>query len=154
MAHSEQGDAARLLTYDPDVRCLAIDLGLKRTGFAVGDDVTGIVQPLHVVELPDQQRLLSAVARLVREHESEAIVLGLPLNMDDSEGEPARQTRAFGEKVHQHTTLPVYYQDERLTSFTADQQMARTGRTHKQKARRRDALAAAQILRDYFDRAR
>jgi len=135
------------------VRYLAIDLGQKRTGFAVGDDVTRIASPLHTVELPDREALLRAITRLVREHQPDAIVLGLPLNMDDSEGAPAKQARAFGEKVHQSTNLPVYYQDERLTSYAADQQMARSGRTHKQKAQRRDALAAAQILSDFFDRA-
>ncbi len=134
------------------VRYLAIDLGGKRTGLAVGDDVTKIVSPLHIIEQPHRDLLHDEIAAALREHEPDAVVLGLPLNMDSTEGQPAKDVQAFGEELHRRTGLAVYYQDERLTSFQADQQMARSGRTHQQKARRRDALAAAQILRDYLER--
>jgi putative Holliday junction resolvase len=135
------------------VRYLAIDLGGKRTGLAVGDDDTRIISPLHIIELPPGPALLREITAAAREHDPDAFVLGLPLNMDGTEGAPARDARAFGEALQQAIHKPVHYQDERLTSFAADQQMARSGRTHKQKARRRDALAAAQILRDYLERA-
>ena len=129
---------------------LSIDLGERRTGFASGDDVTGLVTPGAVVECGAGEALLEEIARRVREHGPDAIVLGLPLNMDATEGEPARAVRAFGARIAERTGLPVHYQDERLTSFAADQRMARTGRTHGQKRRRRDAIAAAQILEDWL----
>lgn len=135
------------------MRYLAIDLGHKRTGFAVGDDDTGIVSPLDVVLASMGAPLLEEIRKVVAQHGPDAIVIGLPINMNGTEGEPAKEARAFGEEVHRRHGLPVYYQDERLTSYAADEQMARSGRTHKEKARRRDALAAAQILRDYLDRA-
>lgn len=134
------------------MRYLAIDLGLKRTGFAVGDDITRLVSPLDVVEIPQGELLMKEISKVIAEHGPDAVVIGLPINMDGSEGKPAKDTRAFGEIVHRQSNLPVYFQDERLSSFAADEQMARSGRTHKQKARRRDALAAAQILRDYLER--
>ena len=140
------------VSYTCCVRYLAIDLGGKRTGLAVGDDESLLVSPLQVIEQPLGEMLHKDIASAIDEHGPEAIVIGLPLNMDGTEGQPAADVRAFGELLHRRTNLPVYYQDERLTSFDADQQMARSGRTHRQKARRRDALAAAQILRDFLDR--
>lgn len=135
------------------MRYLAIDLGGKRTGLAVGDDASKLVSPLRIIELPPGDELIRQIATAAAEHEPDAIVIGLPLNMDGTEGPPANGVRAFGEKLHQVLDLPIYYQDERLTSFAADQQMARSGRTYRQKSQRRDALAAAQILRDFLERA-
>jgi len=132
------------------VNVLAIDLGDKRTGLAVGDDQTGIVTPIDVVETSDPATRLDAIARLAQEHEAGALVVGLPLNMDDTEGPAAKAARAFAATLESKTSLPVHLFDERLSSYQADQHMARTGMTHKQKKRRRDALAAAVLLRDYL----
>ncbi|HRP62617.1 MAG TPA: Holliday junction resolvase RuvX [Phycisphaerales bacterium] len=133
------------------MRYLAIDLGDKRTGFAVGDDFTRMAAPVGMVELPVGPRLIEAIAQVIRDHEPGAIVLGLPLNMDGTEGDAAKRVRMFGEQVAAATGLPIHVQDERLTSYAADQRMAQTGRTHKQKKQLRDALAAAEILRDFLD---
>jgi putative Holliday junction resolvase len=134
------------------MRYLAIDLGDKRTGLAVGDDESGLVTPLAVIELPCGERLIEAIQGQIYEHGPDAIVIGLPLNMDGTEGNRAKLVRAFGRDLAERTNLPIHYQDERLTSYAADQHMARSGRTHKQKKQRRDALAAAEILRDFFER--
>lgn len=134
------------------MRYLCIDLGEKRTGIATGDDVTRTVSPIAVLRLPHGPVLAAALRALIREHEPHGIVIGLPLNMDGSENESTRRVRAFGEELAASTGLPVHYQDERLTSYAADQKMARTGKTHKQKKLLRDALAAAEILRDFFER--
>lgn len=133
------------------MRFLAIDLGDKRTGLAIGDDETKVASPLTVIELPCGDPLLEALTNAVDEHTPDAIVLGLPLNMDGTEGRQAKLVREFGEQLHKYCGLEVHYHDERLTSFAADQQMAGSGRTHKQKKRLRDALAAAEILRDFLD---
>lgn len=133
------------------MRYLAIDLGDKRTGFAVGDDFTRMASPVGMAELPVGPRLIEAIAQVIREHEPGAIVIGLPLNMDGTEGDAAKRVRAFGEQLAATIGLPVHVQDERLTSYAADQRMAQTGRTHKQKKQIRDAIAAAEILRDFLD---
>ena len=132
------------------MRYLAIDLGGKRTGLAVGDDETGVVSPMRVVALPRGEALLAAIGAAIEAHGPDALVLGLPLNMDGTEGAAAKAARDFGKTLGERTGRPVHYQDERLTSFAADQQMARSGKTHKQKKRIRDPLAAAEILRDYL----
>jgi putative Holliday junction resolvase len=132
------------------MRYLAVDLGEKRTGLAVGDDVSKMVSPMKVIE-GSRGDLLDAVREAAEDADADAIVIGLPINMDGTEGPAAKQTRVFGNELAQATNLPVHFQDERLTSYAADQRMARTGRTHKQKKSIRDALAAAEILRDFLD---
>lgn len=139
---------------------LAIDLGDKRTGLAVGDSLTGIVSPLRVLHTPIADRggdaLLDALAAAVAEQFSPyaqaEIVIGLPMNMDGTEGPRAQQVRAFAERLRSRLQPPrtVHFQDERLTSADADWQMARTGKTHKEKKELRDALAAATVLRDFL----
>ena len=77
-------------------------------------------------------------------------MLGLPLNADGSEGPRARRTRKFGVSLQDATDVPIYYQDERLTTYAANQRLAGTGRTHRQKKAARDAIAAAEILQDFL----
>ncbi|MBT8484726.1 MAG: Holliday junction resolvase RuvX [Phycisphaerales bacterium] len=132
------------------MRYLAVDLGDKRTGLAAGDDVTRMAGPIGVLQIARGPALVEAVAAAVVEHAADAIVLGLPVNMDGTEGDRARIVRAFGAELVAAAGVTVHYQDERLTSFAADQRLARTGRTHKEKKMRRDALAAAEILGDFF----
>ncbi|MCA9311354.1 MAG: Holliday junction resolvase RuvX [Phycisphaerales bacterium] len=130
------------------MRFLALDIGGRRTGVAVGDTELGVAAPVAVIEIPleAQARLLAEVDREIDEHGPDALVVGLPLNMDGSEGPAAAAIRAFGGALQSHTRLAVHFHDERLTSAAADERMARTGLTHRQKKARRDAIAAAEIL--------
>ena len=132
------------------MRYLAIDLGAKRTGLAAGDDVLRLVQPVEVIDVPRGPALSDALARAVERHGPDALVVGLPLNMDGSEGAAAAEVRAFGATIAARTGLAVHFHDERLSSFEADQRMARTGRTHREKKQLRDALAACAILESYL----
>lgn len=135
-------------------RFLCIDLGDKRTGLAIGDSVLKIASPLDVLEVPKAQRdggaLLDALVAAIAEQRPTGLVIGLPLNMDGTEGPRSRMAREFGQRLAGATGLSVHYQDERLTSTHADWQMARTGMTRGQKKAKRDALAAAAILRDFL----
>lgn len=131
-------------------RYLAIDLGQKRTGLASGDDLTGLVQPIEVLTVPMGDALIARLLRAIDEFGPNQIVIGLPINMDGSEGPAAAAVRAIGETLRSRTATPVAYQDERLTSFAAEGQLAGTGRTRREKKELRDALAAAEILRDYL----
>ena len=132
------------------MRYLAIDLGAKRTGLAAGDDVLRLVQPVEVIDVPRGPALADALARAVERHGPDALVVGLPLNMDGSEGAAAAEVRAFGVTIAARTGLAVHFHDERLSSFEADQRMARSGRTHREKKQLRDALAACAILEAYL----
>ena len=78
------------------MRFLAIDLGDKRTGLAIGDDETKIASPLTVIEIVRGDALIDAIADSIKDHAPDAIVLGLPLNMDGTEGPQAKLVRDFG----------------------------------------------------------
>ena len=132
------------------MRYLAIDIGERRTGFALGDVELGLVQPLRVVEHANENAMLDAVDTTIAEQEPDALVIGLPLNMDDTEGPAAKSARRIGELLRERSGLEVHLQDERLTSFEADARMARSGRTHQEKKRVRDAIAAAALLEDFL----
>lgn len=130
---------------------LAIDPGKKRTGLAVGDDETSIVTPLGAVEHHTDAERLIGLRRIINEQQPDELIVGLPLNMDDSEGPAAKQARNLAEQLHDAVEKPVHLFDERLSSYAADQLMNQSGLTHAQKKARRDGLAAAAILRDFLE---
>jgi putative Holliday junction resolvase len=136
------------------MRYLAIDPGDKRTGLAVGDDETNIVTPIGAIVHGSDNERLALLRKAVEQQQPDALVVGLPLNMDDTEGPAARKARALGDQLRDVFDLPVHLVDERLTSYQADQQMSQSGLTHAQKKARRDALAAAAILRDFLEQKR
>ena len=131
------------------MRYLAIDLGDVRTGIASGDDVLRLATPVKVIEASGDA-LLRALDAVVDEHGPDALVIGLPLHMDGRESPRSAAARAFGAAAGARWSLPVHFQDERLTSFDADQRMARSGRTHAQKKAIRDAIAACALLEDFL----
>lgn len=137
------------------MRYMAIDIGERRTGLATGDAITGLVQPRTVIEQskgPTGEELLRKLLVEIDDFGPNRLVVGLPINMDGTEGPAAKAVRAFGDLIGQRSKVPVDYQDERLTSFAAEKQLDRSGRTRKEKREIRDALAAAEILRDYLRR--
>lgn len=134
------------------MRYLAIDLGDKRTGLALGDCATRLASPVRVVDVPISTRggeeLLATLARAVDEllGNGGELVVGLPFNMDGTEGPRAKAVRAFAERIRARTGRVVHFADERLSTADADWALAGSGFTHKQKKERRDAIAAARIL--------
>ncbi|CAN5872346.1 Holliday junction resolvase RuvX [soil metagenome] len=137
------------------MRYLCIDLGDKRTGLALGDPEMRMASPLEVLEVPVThdagKALLAALVKAARESGATALVVGLPLNMNGTEGPRAKMVREWGARIGAATSLPVHYQDERLSTAAADWQMARTGMTRGEKKARRDAIAAAGILKEFLD---
>lgn len=140
------------------MRVVAIDLGDKRTGIALGDRITMIASPVACVEVPISenggQRLLDAIVSEIREligMDRAEVLLGLPINMDGSESPRSKSAREYGQRIADALSLDVVLVDERRTSVAADERMAQTGLTHKQKKLRRDAIAAAAILQVYLD---
>jgi putative Holliday junction resolvase len=129
---------------------LGIDLGGKRTGLAVGDDQTCVATPLRVLQSRDREGLLRQIGGQAAEHGAQALVVGLPLNMDGTAGPAAAEARGFAQTLGQRLGLPVHLVDERLSSFQAEEQLSGRGLTRGQKKSRRDALAAAAILNAFW----
>lgn len=132
------------------MRYLAIDLGDKRTGLAVGDNELRMAQPVCVLQVPIGDLLITAITKAIEEQGVDALVMGLPLNMDGSLGQRVEITKTFAEKLRAATNLDIHFQDERLTSSAAEERLSGSGKTHKQKKKIRDALAAAEILNDFL----
>lgn len=143
------------------MRYLGIDPGAKRTGLAMGDDETGLASPLAsppvapngVLTHGSDAERLAGLLKVIDREAPDALVLGLPLNMDGTAGPSAEAAQRLAATLRERSGLSVHLQDERRTSMRADDQMARTGLTHGQKKARRDALAAAHLLRDFLARA-
>lgn len=131
-------------------RFLAIDLGARRVGLAVSDEVRITVHPLPVIERGSWKDLLRRVAAVIESYDARGLVIGLPLSLDGTEGSAARQARAVAEKFERSLSIPVYLQDERLTTFAATAELKAAGRSDYQIEREVDSESAALILRDFF----
>ncbi|MGE5295972.1 MAG: Holliday junction resolvase RuvX [Solirubrobacterales bacterium] len=131
------------------MRYLAIDYGMKRTGLAVCDAEETIASPLAVVQ--GHKDLIERIKKIVASEGIGGIVVGLPLNMDDSEGPMAKLVQAFAKELGKQVPIPIHLQDERLSSFEAEQKLQEFGLTRGKKRQRLDALAAADILQTFLD---
>lgn len=130
-------------------RYLAVDLGRKRVGLAVGDDADGLATPLKTLPADPPATLPERIAEAARAYGGEVLVVGLPINMDGTVGPMAEQARAFAGTLRSRTGLGVKLVDERLSSFAADEALA-GHLTRKKRRARQDAVAAAEILRTFF----
>ena len=133
-------------------RLIGIDLGTKTIGLALSDLGRQIATPLETIRrvkfTPDAQRL----ATLCRQHAVGGLVVGLPLNMDGSEGPRCDVTRDFAHALLRMRDLPISFQDERLSTQAVESAMLAADMTRARRAERRDALAAAWILQSALDR--
>jgi putative holliday junction resolvase len=131
------------------MRYLSIDYGNKITGLAICDQTETFVSPLMAI--PTSNDLINKIIGVVKAENVEAIVLGLPLNMDDSVGPQAKKVQVFSEQLKKQIDTPIFFQDERLSTFAAQEKMIPMELTRKKKKRRIDALAAAEILQAFLD---
>lgn len=130
---------------------LGIDHGGKRIGLAVADNVLRLPSPVKTVPgAGDATKDVGAILPVSDEYGADAFVLGLPLNMDGTEGPQATLVRQFGQALGERTGKVVYYVDERLSSFAADELIRPAELTHKKKKNVQDAVAAAVILRTFL----
>ena len=132
---------------------LAVDLGKARTGLAVCDKSGILASPAGVITEYNPEKLLEKVAEQARAYKAELLVMGLPRNMDGSEGESAQNARQFGAALSEKTGLPVEFQDERVTTITAHNYLNATNTLGKKRKAVVDAVAAVVILQNYLDRA-
>ena len=134
----------------PRGRLLALDLGTKRVGVAVSDELRITVNPLPPIERRSWKDLLRRVAAIIESYDARGLVIGLPLSLDGTEGPAATDARAVAKNFQRSLGIPVYMQDERLTTFAATAQLRTAGRSDQQIEREVDSKAAALILSDFF----
>jgi putative Holliday junction resolvase len=134
------------------VRTLGIDLGRSRIGLALADEVLRTAAPLSVVKRTREAADLAAIQAAVAEYEVTRIVLGLPLNMDGTEGASAKLARRFQATLEGALGIAVELFDERLSTFEAAGRLRERGVTARGQKERIDAEAAAVILQGWLDR--
>jgi len=130
---------------------VGVDYGSKRTGLAVGLGGGRFIMPLDTIEtrgIPEWDA--QAVLDHCRDYEVEAFVVGLPLNMDGTEGPQAKFTRAFGDRLSAASGTPVHYWDERLSSFAAEDTLRDEDLTRRLRRAKIDRLAAQIILEGFL----
>ena len=133
-------------------RFLGIDYGSKRIGLAVSNAEATIALPLTTLRASgNPAKNAAAVATQASKHDVHEFVVGLPLNMDDTEGAQAKLSRAFGAQLARATSLPVHYHDERLSSATAEELLRPAELTRKKKKARLDRIAAQVMLQSFLD---
>lgn len=136
------------------MRILGLDFGSKTVGVAVSDGLLLTAQGIETIERKDENKLRKTCARieeLIAEYEITEIVLGLPKNMNNTEGERVEKTKAFGEMLERRTGLPVHYWDERLTTVAAEQILIESGVRRENRKAVIDKVAAGLILQGYLD---
>lgn len=131
---------------------MSVDLGKARTGIALCDKSEFLASPHTVIFEKSDKKLLEKVAQTAIEANAELIVVGLPKNMDGSEGESAKNARAFAEKLGELTELSTVMQDERGTTVTAHNYLNATNTRGKKRKNVVDTVAAVIILQDYLDK--
>jgi putative holliday junction resolvase len=134
------------------VRYLGIDLGRARIGLALADDVLRTARPLTTVTRKGEAADLSAIGDVAREYEVTRAVLGLPINMDGTEGASSRLARTFAPRLEAVLGISVELFDERLSTFEAEDRLRARGVSARDMKALVDAEAAAVILQGWLDR--
>lgn len=129
---------------------MSVDLGEARTGIAICDKMQILASPLCVISEKNRKKVLIKICDLAAERKVERIVVGLPRNMDGSEGESAMKARAFAQDLHDMSDIDVVLQDERCTTITAHSYLNTTNVKGQKRKKIVDSVAATVILQNYL----
>lgn len=136
------------------MRILGLDFGSKTVGVAVSDPLLITAQSVEIIRRKQENKLRQTLARietLIEEYQVEQIVVGLPRNMNATEGERAEKTREFAQMLFRRTGIEPVLWDERLTTVAADKLMMEAGIRREERKDHVDAIAASFILQGYLD---
>jgi putative Holliday junction resolvase len=147
-------DANGIDSLPPSGKLLGLDLGTKTIGVAVSDGLRYTATPLETIARTKFTADAGRLLELVAENAAVAFVLGLPLNMDGSEGPRAQSTRAFARNLAQKTPLPIIFWDERLSTSAVTRMLIEADTRRDKRAEVVDKLAASYILQGFLDRLR
>ena len=129
-----------------------LDLGTKTIGVAVSDGLRQVASPLMVIRRTKFTQDAAQLLKLIEERALSGLILGLPRNMDGSEGPRAQSTRAFARNMSALTPLPIGYWDERLSTVAAERALLEDDTSRKRRAEVIDQVAAGYILQGALDR--
>lgn len=139
-------------------RLIGLDVGSKTVGVAVSDELGITAQKLETISIDEERHNfgMRAIKKVVREYDPAAFVLGLPKNMDGSQGNSVKRSKAYGKRLEEKFALPVYYSDERLTTIESQRILVEDAGIHDRKKRKEviDQMAAVLILQNYLEQHR
>lgn len=148
-------DIAELAGALPPLRALAgLDLGTKTIGVAVSDRLRGVASPLVTIRRTKFTEDAAAILKIVADREIGGLILGLPRNMDGTEGPRCQSTRAFARNLSRLTELPIGFWDERLSTVAAERALLEADTSRKRRSEVIDHVAAGFILQGVLDRLR
>ncbi len=136
----------------PGQRLLGLDLGSKTIGIAVSDPGFRVASARTTIRRTKFSKDVIELLEIAQQEDTAAFVLGLPLNMDGSEGPRVQATRAFVRNLGQKTNIPVVYWDERLSTVAAERAMLEADLSRRKRAAKVDQVAASLILQGFLDR--
>ena len=136
------------------MRIMALDVGSKRIGVALSDPLKITAQGLETFQRKTLEEDVKGLWKLIDEHEVSQLVVGLPKNMDGTEGERARVIRAFADLVREYTAIEIDFFDERMSTMVAYRFLGETGTYGKKRKDTVDTLSAQIILQNYLDSRR
>ena len=145
-------DLATLLA--PEARLLGLDLGSKTIGMALSDVTRRVATPLKTLKRGKFTADAKAIAEIVEKNQVGGIVIGLPLNLDGSEGPRAQSTRAFARNLAPHLEVPIAFWDERLSTAAVERHLIEADASRKRRSEVIDRMAAAYILQGALERLR
>jgi putative holliday junction resolvase len=138
----------------PEARLLGLDLGTKTVGLALSDVTCTIATPYETLKRTKFTADAKAIAAIVEKEGVGGLVIGLPLNLDGSEGPRAQSTRAFARNLTAHVAVPMAFWDERLSTAAVERHLIEADASRKRRAEVIDRMAAAYILQGALDRLR
>lgn len=130
---------------------MGLDVGTKTVGVAVADELGITAQPITVVRRSNLKADLAELIRLAADRSVDRFIVGLPLNMDGSEGPRALATRKFGDALAKASNLLIIYQDERLTTVAAERSLLEADVSRQKRREVIDQVAASLILQGWLD---
>lgn len=147
-------DFAPLAALPPTGKLLGLDLGTKTIGVAISDAMRYSATPLETIKRQKFTQDAERIVELIAENAAVALILGLPLNMDGSEGPRAQSTRAFARNLAQKTAVPIAFWDERLSTSAVTRTLIEADVRRDRRAEVVDKLAASYILQGALERLR
>jgi putative pre-16S rRNA nuclease len=136
----------------PDARLLGLDVGTKTVGLALSDVTHSVATPYSTLRRTKFTEDAKAILEAVEKNQVGALVIGLPLNLDGSEGPRAQSTRAFARNLSARIELPIVFWDERLSTAAVERHLIDADASRKRRAEVIDRMAAAYILQGALDR--
>ncbi len=133
------------------MRVLALDYGDSRIGVAISDELGITAQPLKTIKNKNFSQVADEIKKLIEKYNVKEVIVGLPLHLNGGAGERAKITREFAEKLSDEICVPLFFQDERLSSAEVENVLLEADLSRQKRRQKRDKLAASLILRIYLD---